>query len=661
MSRFTGMTYDVAEFLANRVFCILNDDPHSAPPQRVDAHEFGMWVKNLPALLGDDCQTALSSRAPSLAPVPRPAHQMQSHSRQASATMSTFAERHWDLETERLDKQLASLVRQDSQHSSISQTAVARPRLRPISTSIQFSDFDSTVPATDAQPGLELEGEGDDDCLSPQTPGPELCSRSTSTNKRRKRGTRRGKAAHQQGGSANGVMSPITPSATPLSEYGGTFALGGVSSYASQDNLRDDARLANLAEGAQILARELSKKKLGATTPTPRSDHFSAIPTPPMPLVPALFASALQPAQLPPTPFFPPPSSNRTTSPPATQRLTKKPSKWNVFVRKETESPASNPLPGSASSLSLSSAVSGTAKPALSVRSNGSTERSTSASRGMSATAASVTTILMGLDAPPRSNNASRERSRSVARSTEREQEKKQILTYSSGNASSSSVGSSSLSWARGRRIEPHDLNWGPSSPPENAFGATVSNRRIPPVPLLPPSVVEQRDRWSNPTADRSPSSLRSARTSYAPSLESPNWRQSSQSAQSSTQSHGPGQQSQSSSSASSIAGASGFTRFSNASVRSVSTVATSISAGSALRYSMSKSSFVSTDEDHSFTPSVPVPTPREARRISPMVKSAYSLLLLYCIETYLGLLRYGWHTMGVGQLRPALPRIATQ
>jgi hypothetical protein len=263
------------------------------------------------------------------------------------------------------------------------------------------------------------------------------------------------------------------------------------------------------------------------------------------------------------------------------------------------------------------------------VYSNGSsrsTERSSSTSRGMSATAANVTNILMSLDAPPRTNNASRERNKSIPRSAEREQERKQTLTHSSGNASSTSVGSSSLAWARGRRVEPHDLSWGPSSPPESAFGATISNKRLPPpVPLLPSS-IEQRDRWSNATADRSPSSLRSARISYAPSLESPNWRQSSQST---GQSHGPGQQSQSSSSASSIAGASGFTRFSNASLRSVSTVATSVSAGSALRYSMSKSSFVSSDEDHTTTPPVPVPTPRDARRISPMVKRAFIFLFI--------------------------------
>lgn len=50
MYRFTGMTRPVAEFLANRVFCILDDSGDDSP--RVTASEFGMWIKNLPTLLG---------------------------------------------------------------------------------------------------------------------------------------------------------------------------------------------------------------------------------------------------------------------------------------------------------------------------------------------------------------------------------------------------------------------------------------------------------------------------------------------------------------------------------------------------------------------------------------------------------------------------------
>ena len=43
------MTYSVAEYLSNNVFCIL-DDPKD-DMQRVEARDFGIWIKDLPSLL----------------------------------------------------------------------------------------------------------------------------------------------------------------------------------------------------------------------------------------------------------------------------------------------------------------------------------------------------------------------------------------------------------------------------------------------------------------------------------------------------------------------------------------------------------------------------------------------------------------------------------
>jgi serine/threonine protein kinase len=51
MQRFPGMTLPVAELLANKVFCIL-DDP-SDDSARMDAGDFGAWAKGLPSLLGE--------------------------------------------------------------------------------------------------------------------------------------------------------------------------------------------------------------------------------------------------------------------------------------------------------------------------------------------------------------------------------------------------------------------------------------------------------------------------------------------------------------------------------------------------------------------------------------------------------------------------------
>ncbi|KAG2043538.1 kinase-like domain-containing protein [Suillus americanus] len=50
MQRFTGMTWPVAEFLAQRVFVLPPFDANHTP---VTAREFGAWVKDLPALLCD--------------------------------------------------------------------------------------------------------------------------------------------------------------------------------------------------------------------------------------------------------------------------------------------------------------------------------------------------------------------------------------------------------------------------------------------------------------------------------------------------------------------------------------------------------------------------------------------------------------------------------
>jgi hypothetical protein len=51
MQRLTGMTRPVAEYLTSKVFCILDDLKDDS--QRVEARDFGIWIKDLPALLAD--------------------------------------------------------------------------------------------------------------------------------------------------------------------------------------------------------------------------------------------------------------------------------------------------------------------------------------------------------------------------------------------------------------------------------------------------------------------------------------------------------------------------------------------------------------------------------------------------------------------------------
>lgn len=65
MRRFTGMTLPVANFLVENVFCILDDPTDDS--QRIGAHEFGVWVRDLPTLMAaPQPATHTHSRGPSM-------------------------------------------------------------------------------------------------------------------------------------------------------------------------------------------------------------------------------------------------------------------------------------------------------------------------------------------------------------------------------------------------------------------------------------------------------------------------------------------------------------------------------------------------------------------------------------------------------------------
>ena len=144
MQRFTGMTNEVAEFLANRVFCIL-EDTDGGEAQRVTAEEFGLWVRNLPAMLS---QTSL------------PPPVIRGHFNPVSPTPRS----------RRPSSRPVSARGDDSRPPS------QRGMLLPLSTNIE-AEFEL------AEPDL------------PEEDDAESCSRTTSTIKRRKRGARKGKGA----------------------------------------------------------------------------------------------------------------------------------------------------------------------------------------------------------------------------------------------------------------------------------------------------------------------------------------------------------------------------------------------------------------------------------------------------------------------------------
>ncbi|KIJ49587.1 hypothetical protein M422DRAFT_27953 [Sphaerobolus stellatus SS14] len=145
MQRFTGMTRQVAEFLANRVFCIIEDTPNGEA-DRITAEEFGLWIKHLPAMLAQSSAPHRPMRTILNPVVPMPPSRRPS-SRQTS-------------------------IRGESSRSSSQ-----RGKLLPLSTNVE----------TDLPPDLPEEDD--------ETETADACSRTTSNARRRKRGARKGKAA----------------------------------------------------------------------------------------------------------------------------------------------------------------------------------------------------------------------------------------------------------------------------------------------------------------------------------------------------------------------------------------------------------------------------------------------------------------------------------
>jgi hypothetical protein len=161
MQRFTGMTLPVAEYLTDKVFCILEDPTDDS--QRVGAREFGTWIKDLPALLADTSapghkrviSTSSIQGFPIAQSVPASHHPS---SRQASIHVHAHA-------------------------------AGSRPRSRAPSLGPAYETDGSELPTVFDQELEERDGEG-------------MYSRSTSNKRNRKRGAR---------GKGSGAPAPLPP------------------------------------------------------------------------------------------------------------------------------------------------------------------------------------------------------------------------------------------------------------------------------------------------------------------------------------------------------------------------------------------------------------------------------------------------------------------
>ena len=365
-----------------------------------------------------------------------------------------------------------------SRRSSLSTPAVRTPAMPTRSLSR----------APSLEPPFEREGlstviDNEDEVLDGDIP-----SRSTSNTKRRKRGARKGKTV--------GAENPTT-----------------------------DETLVTLAVASQSLAREISRaskpSSLGTvstktSSSTNRRKPFEPVSVYAMPT--ALLRSTRPPVSTVSTSTAPP-------APPTPAPVTKKPSKWKLSFGKNSASAlasaATSPSAGRVSPLEEAS-------PPASIE--------FTHAQPMSAIASNVTSLIMGLDAPPNP------RSHAVGNV---------IPSNAAENASSA--------WNRGRRGRESQESLHGAQPRTPAF-------------LLSDPVLQ--DSWSGYVDKRatSPNSTRSsirpcaAVGSSASSVISSNWR-SSMSSTATTSSAGTS--------------TSAFTRYSNSSARSVSTTATSVSSTS--------------------------------------------------------------------------------
>ncbi|TFK54304.1 kinase-like protein [Heliocybe sulcata] len=224
LGRFPGMTEPVARYLAENVFCIL-DDPQD-DSQRVSAGAFGKWARDLPALFGVEGEVGGHRRVVSVSSVQgHPISSVPCSRRPSSRQASRQA-------TGTLGSRQPSLG----------------PALEEEERSVVI--VEETVPEVLEEEPAEVE----------------TASRCTSTTKRRKRGARKGKGAKE-----GSLASPLATNAPSVI---------GVASGVEEENRTSEM----LASASQALARELSRtsrsssfvSSFGPGSPT---ESFASIPS----------------------------------------------------------------------------------------------------------------------------------------------------------------------------------------------------------------------------------------------------------------------------------------------------------------------------------------------------------------------------------------------
>lgn len=277
MQRFSGMTEPVAEFLAHKVFCILDGPKDDL--RRVSARAFGAWIKDLPNLLG---APVIRGHARTISITSVQGHRLSSipHSRRPSLRNSMVVGERMSRRTSR------NLSRASSFCPAYEHKLESPITLAPVPDGENEQDGALGDHIHDHNDQHEHDAEVDD----------EGGSRSASTHKRRKRGARKGKGS---------VMSPTSPSSA------------------------HDVTLDTLAQASQALAREISRTSRHSSTTqsvSPSADvrHIPYPISPGMALPPMSLLSSSVPAPL----------SLSTSTTPATPSISKKSSKWKLSFGK---------------------------------------------------------------------------------------------------------------------------------------------------------------------------------------------------------------------------------------------------------------------------------------------------------------------------------------
>ena len=281
MQRFSGMTLPVAEFLANNVFCILDNPKDDS--KRVSARTFGNWIKDLPNLLGSPPMPG-HTRTISISSVQ--GHRLSSipHSRRPSLRNSLIVAEGSSRRASR------NLSRNPSSGTAFEHKLESPMTLPPVPD----GEFE---PESMADLLHDRHDQHDHDAEA-EVEG-ETGSRSASTHKRRKRGARKGKGSS--------TISPITPTSA------------------------HDVTLETLAQASQALACDISRtSRHSGNTQVSAASDVHPIPYPISPGM-ALPPISLLNASVPPS---------LASLSPSVPSISKKSSKWKLSFGKNSANAA---------------------------------------------------------------------------------------------------------------------------------------------------------------------------------------------------------------------------------------------------------------------------------------------------------------------------------